>query len=67
MMHDKCKRCEHRKDLFEQGLNSKLYLSICMSEPYKDSPNLDGSDNVAWLDVSNFNSDMCMNFKERLG
>ncbi len=61
-MHDNCKICKYMEIFTNEGLGESTILYICTLEPYEE----DGEFGiVTWLDVKDFKSDRCMNFKER--
>jgi hypothetical protein len=53
-----CKKCIHRREFKEADENVTLFL--CISEPYDEEEEFGI---VTWLDVKDFHSDECMNFK----
>lgn len=58
--NDNCKRCVHRERF--ASIDSDIILYLCMSEPYEEDEQFGI---ITWLDVEDFHSDECMNFKEK--
>lgn len=59
-MSDNCKICIHRKEF--KSVEDDITLFLCMSEPCEEDEEFGV---VTWLDVKDFHSDECMNFKPR--
>ena len=58
-MNDNCKKCIHKKAF--QSISNGEVLYLCMSEPYEED---DQFGIITWLDVRDFDSSECLNFKE---
>jgi len=47
---------------FKQGAHNVDYVHLCMCEPYEEDEEFGI---VAWLDVSEFDSELCLNFRPK--
>ncbi len=56
-MHENCRDCEYM-DTYLSLNDGNSTLSICTVEPIEN-----GAD-ILWLDVDNFDSGECLNFKQ---
>ncbi len=60
-MNDNCKKCIHRETYKSTDDSHHSTIDLCVSEPYEED-NQFGI--ITWLDVKDFDSGECLNFKE---